>query len=50
MSIKEADAAEVRVVMRNTWTTWKRKYELCVKSSTLETVGIPACRAHPEIH
>ncbi len=47
--VSAADAAEVSVVMRNTWTSWKTKYEFWTKSSILDSVGTPACRAHAEI-
>ncbi len=39
------DAAEVNVVTRKTWTTWKAKYIFCTLSSTLEREGSPAILA-----
>ncbi len=43
-----ADAADVRVVTRKTWTTWKQKCALCVKSSTWAVDGAPARLARTE--
>lgn len=40
-----AEAAEVRVVTKNTCTTWKQKWALWVKSSTRALEGTPACLA-----
>lgn len=36
-----ADAEEVIVVIKNTWMTWKKKYEFCTRSSMLESDGFP---------
>jgi hypothetical protein len=45
MSSMAEDAADVNVVMRNTCTIWNTKYAFWTNSSTLASVGTPACRA-----
>ena len=41
-----AEAAEVMVVIKKTWTTWKQKWAVWTNNSALATDGAPVCLAH----